>query len=78
MQAAVESGDRLRAVVCNTATQVADALTKSMKSRQLFRMMRAAKVQLSDLDKKLKKAEVNHEPQKHVGVRGNFARKKAS
>eukprot|EP00439_Symbiodinium_sp_Y106_P032208 s2743_g3.t2 len=46
-------GDRLRWT--DTATQVADALTKSMKPFQLFNVMREAVVHLSDPEKKIRK-----------------------
>ena len=48
-------GDRLRWT--DTATQIADALTKSMKPHQLFRLMEEAHVQLSDPSRKLTKGE---------------------
>ena len=48
------NGDRLRWT--DTATQLADALTKSMKPHQLFRTMREGVVTLSEPDKKLSKS----------------------
>ena len=47
------SGDRLRWT--DTATQLADALTKSMKPHQLFRTMREDVVKLSEPGKILPK-----------------------
>ena len=48
-------GDKLRWT--DTATQVADALTKSMKPFQLFKLMEEACVQLSSPSVKLTKGE---------------------
>ena len=48
-------GDRLRWT--DTATEVADALTKSMKPFQLFKLMEEACVQLSSPSMKLTKSE---------------------